>query len=236
MIPTTLVIRILWPNLFVAFRFGFPSSDRYDVSWLVDVPAAITAEAGLIKCCLLDYRTISCSWQLVALRRPVHAWPLCLLSAETPATFVMRKLLQLLRRHQCNLWRGILPWESNRRHLDFLNFPPWQLSPQSMHHFEGLKLSKPLRKQSFKFKCIDETSEVKFHQNFMRMDIMSPNGRKKVFYWFQAKLWAMRTLLKAEKKMSIRWVIVWMGVGCSQSFSISYLTVKLARLNGGGGV
>ena len=66
--PTTLAIRILWPNLFVAFRFGFPSSDRYDVSWLVDVPAAITAEAGLIKCCLLDYRTISCSWQLVALR------------------------------------------------------------------------------------------------------------------------------------------------------------------------
>ena len=68
MIPTTLVIRILWPNLFVAFCFGFPSSDWYDVSCSVDMPTAIT-EARLVKCCLfLDASTISCSWQLVALR------------------------------------------------------------------------------------------------------------------------------------------------------------------------
>ena len=139
-------------KLFCGFSFWLP------IFWSIwDLLFGCHHSLRLIKCCLFD--PIWCSWQLVALRRPLHAW-LCLL--ETPATFVLRKLLLLqLVRHQRNLWSGIqsLPWGSN---------PGLKLFKPQHGNFriEVLKLQQPLGKEVYQLvQRTNKTSEVKFHTN-----------------------------------------------------------------------
>ena len=82
----------------------------------------------------------------------------------------MRKLLLLQLAHNINATSPSeiqsLPWERKQSDIRDLNLT--MATFECVHHFEGLKVSQPLRKQAFKLKIIDKTSEVKFHPNFVR--------------------------------------------------------------------